>query len=215
MKYAAVLFDLDGTLLDTLADIGDSMNRTLAAFGMPTYPIDRYKTMVGDGVDILVKRAVPESRQDPETLSNVAKAYRDDYAQNWAVKSGPYPGITELLESLAQRKIRLAVLSNKPHEFTLQCVERFLSQVHFDEVVGAGRFPHKPDPTAAIHIARSLDLEPREFAYLGDTNTDMRTAVSAGMYPIGVTWGFRSRDELIASGAQFLADQPSDVLGLV
>lgn len=215
-KCDAVLFDLDGTLLDTLRDIADSVNRALEKMGFEPHPVDRYRTMVGDGVEVLARRALPEGHHDDKTLANLAVAYRDDYGRNWAVHTAPYPGIVELLQGLKQRGIRTAVLSNKPHAFTVQCVERFLPGGPFEVVQGAGlQFPNKPDPAGALHIARQMRLPPERFLYLGDTNTDMQTAVAAGMLPVGATWGFRERKELVESGAKAIVDHPIDVLGLL
>jgi phosphoglycolate phosphatase len=215
-KCDAVVFDLDGTLLDTLRDIADSVNRALESMGFAPHPVDRYRTMVGDGVEILARRALPEIHHDAKTVAALAKAYREDYGRNWAVHSAAYPGIVELLTGLKQRGIRTAVLSNKPHAFTVQCVEQFLPGGEFEVVQGSGgQFPNKPDPAGALHIAGLMQLPPERFLYLGDTNTDMRTAVAAGMLPVGATWGFRDRKELIDSGAKAIADHPTDVLGLL
>ena len=212
-KFDAILFDLDGTLLDTLADIAHSMNRALEKMRLPTHPIDRYRTMVGDGVEILVRRAIPPSLHDPKTMSDLAAAYREDYARHWADQSAPYPGILDMLNGLKQREIRTAVLSNKPHGFTVQCVERFLPTADFQIVLGAGtQFPHKPHPAAALHIADQMQLPTKQFLYLGDTNTDMKTAIAAGMFPVGATWGFRDEGELLASGAGRIVHHPRNVL---
>ncbi len=215
-KCDAVLFDLDGTLLDTLRDIADSVNRVLQSMGFVPHPADQYRTMVGDGVEILARRALPESHHDAKTVAALAAAYREDYSANWANHSAPYSGIVELLQGLKERGIRTAVLSNKPHAFTVQCVERFLPGGEFEVVQGSGgQFPNKPDPAGALHIAGLMQLPPERFLYLGDTNTDMRTAVAAGMLPVGATWGFRERKELVDAGAKAIADQPIEVLKLL
>jgi phosphoglycolate phosphatase len=171
--------------------------------------------MVGDGVEILARRALPEAHRDARSVAVLAAAYREDYDHNWAVHTAPYLGIVELLQGLRQRGIRTAVLSNKPHPFTVRCVERFLPGGHFEVVQGAGsQFPHKPDPAGALHIAGRMQLPPGRFLYVGDTNTDMRTGVAAGMVPVGVTWGFRDRAELVESGAWAIVGDPIEVLGL-
>ncbi len=215
-KYDAAVFDLDGTLLDTLRDIADSVNRVLEKMGFEPHPLDRYRTMVGDGVEVLARRALPKGHDDAKNLAALAAAYREDYGRNWAVHTAPYRGIAELLRGLNQRGIRMAVLSNKPHAFTVQCVERFLPDAKFEMVQGSGlQFPNKPDPAGALHIAGQMHLPPERFLYLGDTNTDMRTAIAAGMFPVGATWGFRDRKELVESGALATVDHPVGVLGLL
>ena len=216
MNHDAILFDLDGTLLDSLRDIAEAGNRVLATFGFPAHPVDRYRTMVGDGVEILARRILPEAHRDPATIADVASAYRADYAKSWDVHSAPYDGVAELLTALAERKVRMAILSNKPHVFTLQCVGQFLAGHTFDVIQGAGgAFAPKPDPAGALHVAKELGIAPTRFLYVGDTDTDMKTATAAGMYAVGALWGFRSREELVASGAAVLAATPGDVLGFL
>lgn len=214
--YAAVLFDLDGTLLDTLADLGNAVNRTLEAHGLPTHPLDAYRNFVGDGVYKLIERALPADRRDPQTFESCLQTYRKDYARNWNVQTRPYPGIAELLDELIARRIRLAVLSNKPDEFTQVCVRQLLGRWRFDVVLGArDDIPPKPDPASALEIARRLELSPGQFIYLGDSGVDMQTARAAGMTCVGALWGFRTREELQAAGAQKLIRHPLELLELL
>ena len=209
----AVLFDLDGTLLDTLQDIADACNAALAGHGFPAHPVDAYRYFVGDGVPALITRVVPRDHHDAATLANVGAAYREEYQKNWNATTRPYDGIPELLNALTQRGLALAVLSNKPDDFTRRCVDEFLPKWRFSIVQGASQaYPPKPNPAAALHIAAALKLPTDEFAYLGDTDTDMKTAISAGMLPVGVLWGFRTAEELSRSGARFILEQPSDLL---
>ncbi len=216
MHLEAVLFDLDGTLLDTLDDLADSANAALRRLGLPQHPVASFKQFIGDGVETLVRRALPPERHDPQTLVRCAELLREEYGRRWADKTRPYEGIPELLDALAARRLPLAVLSNKPQEFTRLCVERLLPRWRFDAVVGAGgALPRKPDPKGALHIASALGISAERILYLGDTNTDMQTAVAAGMYPVGALWGFRTRDELLASGARALAERPADVLSWI
>lgn len=216
MKYKAVLFDLDGTLLDTLADLADSMNAALAREGMPTHPAEAYRYFVGDGVANLVRRAVPADRRDDRPLGeNLAAAMRAEYRRRWDAKTRPYDGVPELLAELARRGLRTAVLSNKPHESTCLCVGKLLAFHRFGAVQGvADGVPLKPDPAGALGIADRLDVAPADFLYVGDTGTDMRTAVAAGMYAVGALWGFRPADELAAAGARKLIERPADLLDL-
>ena len=216
MKFRAVLFDLDGTLLDTLDDLADSMNASLRRFGFPAHPVDTYRILVGDGLLNLVSRALPEGHRDDTTADNVASAQWEEYAKKWANKTHPYEGVPELLDTLQERGIAICVLSNKPDDFTRIIVQKFLSKWRFAVVRGQSEdTPIKPDPTAANQIALKLGLRNSEFLYVGDSNTDMKTASAAGMFGVGVLWGFRPKDELIAAGAKALIERPSDLLQFV
>jgi len=217
MRYAAVLFDLDGTLLDTLEDLGDSVNAVLARLGHPTQEMSRYRYFVGDGVSNLVRRALPEPLgRDEAVVETVTPLVRAEYGRRWHDKTHPYPGVPELLTGLAHRGVKLSVLSNKPHPATLEVMGYFLSEWRFDVVLGARPgVPIKPDPGAALDVCTQLGVRPGVVLYLGDTNTDMQTAVGAGMYPVGALWGFRTADELLDSGARALVAHPRDVLDLI
>jgi len=211
----AVLFDLDGTLLDTLTDLADSMNAVLANLGLPVHSRDAYRYFVGDGLEILAQRVLPEERRTESLIQRCAEEMRARYQEHWADKSEPYQGIPELLNSLARRDLSLNILSNKPDEFTRLMIKHFLPNWQWSQVRGARPdTPKKPDPSGALAVAEQLGLAPRQFLYLGDTNTDMRTAIAAGMYPIGVLWGFRTRQELEESGARTVLHHPLDLLKL-
>lgn len=213
MKYESVIFDLDGTLLNTLEDIAGSLNRVLRERGLGTHTTDAYRYLVGSGATELVVRALPLGKRDKELIADCVEAFHVEYRRNWNIRTRPYDGVPELLDSLADRGIRIAVLSNKPHEFTVLCVRQYFSGCDFAAVLGQGEgVPLKPDPTGALEIARRLGIPPREFIFAGDTGIDMETAVRAGMFPLGVLWGFRSEKELIESGAIETVSQPIDVL---
>jgi phosphoglycolate phosphatase len=216
MSYRAVLFDLDGTLLDTLDDLADSTNAALRSLGFPEHPPPAYQYFVGDGMENLVRRALPAERYDAALAARAAALVQREYAQRWAVKSRPYAGNPELLDALVARGTAMAVLSNKPEEFTQLCVARLLPQWSFPVVVGArAGLPRKPDPTGAREVVHRLGVAPVEVLYLGDTNTDMQTALAAGLFPVGALWGFRTADELRAAGARVLLKKPQDLLGLL
>ena len=217
MTYSAVLFDLDGTLLDTLADLGDSMNAVLVGLGYPAHELDAYRYFVGDGVENLVRRTLPENvRADAALVRSVVARMRAEYSRRWKDKTRLYDGIPELLDGLLSKGIRLAILSNKPHTAVLEVVDHFFGKWHFDAALGARPdVPIKPDAGAALEVARTMALSPAAFLYLGDTNTDMITAAAAGMFPVGALWGFRTEEELRASGALALAAHPRQVLDLV
>jgi phosphoglycolate phosphatase len=210
----AVLFDLDGTLLDTVDDLADCMNAAVAAEGLPTAPVAAHKLMVGDGVANYVLRALPQGcRADKELIGRVTSRYRELYSRNWAVKTRPYEGIVELLEALTRKRLRLAVLSNKPDDFTREMIRHFLGRFPFDAVRGAVQdVPLKPDPSAALAIAAEMGIGPGRFLYVGDTATDMKTALAAGMFAVGALWGFRTRQELQAAGAEAIIERPMQLL---
>jgi phosphoglycolate phosphatase len=212
--HDAVLFDLDGTLIDSLRDIAESMNRTLARLGNPIHPVDAYRTFVGDGVQQLAQRALPPGADD-STIATFLDAYRADYRISWKVHTRPYPGIPALLATLADRGIPMAVLSNKPDAVTRTCVEYFFPDTPFIAVHGQRPdVPRKPDPAAALAIAAAMNRSPASCVFVGDTSTDMDTATAAGMLAAGVTWGFRGEDELIAHGADLIAHEAGALLGL-
>ena len=212
-SHLAVLFDLDGTLLDTLEDLADATNAALGELGLPPHPLEDYKQFVGDGIENLIRRALRQERPDDALLARGIELARGQYARRWAEKTRPYPGIAELLDALTTRRIPMAVLSNKPDEFTRLCVERLLPNWQFQVVQGASdNLPRKPHPGGALAIAAEILVVPADVLYLGDTNTDMQTAVAAGMFPVGALWGFRTAEELLSNGAAALAGTPGDVL---
>ncbi|PTL83501.1 HAD family hydrolase [Vitiosangium sp. GDMCC 1.1324] len=211
MHLRAALFDLDGTLLDSLHDIGAAMNHALATHGLPVHPLAAYRHFVGEGVRVLVSRAVPA---DQEALHEpVLAAYRAFYAEHMLDHTQPYPGIPEVLARLAGEGVKLAVLSNKPDAATRRLVAALLPDVRFGAVYGerAG-VPRKPDPTAALGVAAELNVGPGDCAFVGDTAVDMETARAAGMYGVGVTWGFRDVEELQTHGARALARTSDELL---
>lgn len=216
MAYKAILFDLDGTLLDTLEDLGNSMNRVLAKEGFPLYPIDAYRYFVGDGITMLVTRTLPPENHDDDTIQRCLEAFREDYNRSWNIKTKPYDDIPEMLDSVAAHGLKMAILSNKPHVFTKYCVAELLPNWNFDMVLGQrDGLPRKPDPAGALEIAEFFQVPPSEFLYLGDTAVDMQTAIAARMFPVGALWGFRTREELEENGAQVLLNQPMELLSLL
>ncbi|MEN8151216.1 MAG: HAD family hydrolase [Planctomycetota bacterium] len=215
-KFDAVMFDLDGTLLDTLEDLADSMNAVLEARGHPVHPVDAYRYFVGDGMTTLIRRALPEDARDEATILAAAAEMREVYAARWDEKSTSYGGIPEMLEDLSSQGLRLCVLSNKPDAFTKLCVAKLLDGDRFEIVRGVvDGGPKKPDPAGAIGIAAEMGIPTERFLYLGDTNTDMKTANGAGMHAIGAAWGFRTEEELVESGARVVIHHPSELVGLL
>jgi phosphoglycolate phosphatase len=213
MRCRAVVFDLDGTLLDTLEDLADSMNQVLSAMGYPLHRTEDYRYFVGDGMEMLVRRALPAPGRKDHIVARGLAAMEAEYRRRWSRRTRPYPGVPAMLEELRSRRTPMAILSNKPQEFTRMTVSTLLQRWSFDAVSGARPgVPRKPDPTAALEIAAHLRVRPRECFYLGDTATDMETACRAGMYAVGALWGFRGAAELEAGGARVLARKPADFL---
>ncbi|MDF1614863.1 HAD family hydrolase [Desulfurivibrio dismutans] len=215
-KYQAVLFDLDGTLLDSLADIADSMNKVLADLNLPTHPHVQYRYFVGSGMETLVRRALPPQQVPETTVAKALDAMRREYHRNWQRQTRPYHDIPELLSTLAGQHFKLAILSNKPDDFTRKCVANLLDHKLFTVVRGARPdTPKKPDPAGALAVAAQLALPPESFCYVGDSGIDMQTARGAGMFAVGVRWGFREAEELLANGADRLISRPLELLQLL
>jgi len=216
-RMHGVVFDLDGTLLDSLADIANAGNAVLAARGFPVHPPDAYRLFVGDGVRRLIHRLVPQAYQeDPVLLEQFLGDYVAQYARTWNVESRLYDGVTELLDALVQRHVRMGVLSNKPQAATARCVEYFLGGYPFAAVLGqqADR-PPKPDPTGVRELLELLQIPAEQCCYVGDTAVDIQTALSAGIFAVGATWGFRDVTELLDAGAQAIIHDPRELLPIV
>lgn len=217
MGFQGAIFDMDGTLLDTLTDIAEAANDALAELKFPTFPVEDYRYFVGDGVKVLMARLLPqEFEQNEEVHEKFLQLYSKYYSQKWNQNTQPYRGIPELLNILQQKNFRLGILSNKPHAFTVKCAEKILADWKFDFILGQkDEIPRKPDPAGAIIIRDAWSLSSSEILYFGDTGTDMLTAKRAGFYALGVTWGFRPEDELREAGADLIIHHPLDVLSLL
>ncbi|WP_435011565.1 HAD family hydrolase [Tundrisphaera lichenicola] len=216
MTFRAVMFDLDGTLLDTLADIATAANQALDREGMPTHPSADFRRFIGDGVAMLFRRALPPDRTDDALVGRCVAAFHDAYSRVWHDQTRPYEGITELLDALVGRDLVLSVLSNKPDDFTQLYGNHYLARWPFRVVLGQrDHVPRKPDPAGALEIADRLEIDPAAFVYVGDSGVDMKTAKAAGMFAVGVSWGFRPVEELRATGADAIIDHPSELLGLL
>jgi phosphoglycolate phosphatase len=212
MKYKGLIFDLDGTLLDTLKDLADAANASLDHFGFPVHPEDGYRYFVGEGLKTLVRRILPDSATEDD-VNKIMEKFAEIYAGNWNANSAPYPGISDMLKSLSDAGLQLAVLSNKPHSFTKICVDTFFPDCSFTCVYGKrDGIARKPDPVGALEIAGKMNMSVDEILYVGDTATDMQTGNNAGMKTIGVEWGFRERQELEQNNAWKIASTPEEVL---
>ncbi|MCC8193543.1 MAG: HAD family hydrolase [Deltaproteobacteria bacterium] len=207
----AVIFDLDGTLVNSLEDLADCVNTALAACSLPAHPLASYKYFVGMGLENLIRSAVPAGTTDA-LRNDVAVRYRAEYSRHWARKSRPYDGILPMLERLEAMRVPMAVLSNKSQLFTGAFVKHFFPSTPVLSVQGSpAGGTAKPDPAMALGIAARMGLDPGDIAFMGDTCTDMDTAGNAGMLAVGVTWGFRPESELVAHGVKVLLHRPEEL----
>lgn len=214
MQYKAVIFDLDGTLVDSLADLSDSVNLMLESYGFPTHEMEKYRYFVGNGSKKLMERTLPRDKAaSAEFVEEALVKYKAIYKERLLEKTRPYNGVRELLAELKSRGIPLAVCTNKHNDAALTIVKILFAPGTFEEVLGdRPGFPKKPNPATSLEIASHLGVKPDEVAYLGDTSVDMETAVHAGFLPVGVLWGFRPEEELVKSGAKVLLKAPLELL---
>lgn len=208
-----VIFDLDGTLLDTIGDLAASCNAVLALRGLPQHSYEAYCGFVGNGIMRLVERALPEPLRTPETVALVRADFVDYYTKHIDVHTRPYEGIPELLSALSARGVRMAVASNKFQAGTEKLVARFFPGIRFDAVFGQRPgVPLKPDPAVVEEILAVTGVARERVLYVGDSGIDMQTAAAAGVRSAGVSWGFRDREELAGNGAGRIADRPEELL---
>ncbi len=209
------IFDLDGTLLNTLDDIALAMNTVLEEFSLPSIEVQAYRWIVGGGAEGIAKNVLPASMSSAEQVQGFIQRFRHHYRYNLHDKTYPYDGIMQMLEALRNRDYKLAVLSNKPQEFTEEIVDYYFnkSAPFFSPVFGQRNdIPIKPSPQSAIFISRDWDILPEDIAFVGDSEVDIRTAQNAGMISFGAVWGFRGEDELLAAESDYLLYQPLDLL---
>lgn len=213
--FAAVIFDLDGTLLNTLPDIARAINGVLRRHGFPEHREESYRGMVGWGLFEAMRLALPEGNRSDEEVLPLAEALTEEYRRNPVVNTVPYQGIPTLLDSLTDRGIEMSILSNKHHETAVEVVGTILDRWSFTVVQGfRDDVPGKPDPAGALMIAEQMGVQPGQVLYVGDSGVDMKTAVAAGMYPAGVLWGFKPREEIEEAGAQLLVSDPEEIIAL-
>ncbi len=214
MKFKAVIFDLDGTLLNTLDDLADSANHVLSELGFPTHDIDAYKYFIGNGIPKLIERCLPKDRQ--EYHEKALSAFSGYYAVHSKDKTAPYKDIPQLLSKLCDKGILLGVITNKAHDIAVGVVEDYFGKDVFGYIRGLdSSIKAKPDPAGALSVAEKLKVKPSEVLYIGDSGVDMQTAKNAGFTALGVLWGFRTKDELINGGAKFIAEKPLDILNFI
>lgn len=211
MSYLSVIFDLDGTLVDTLHDLADTCNEVLVSHHFPTHPTSAFKTFVGNGLQILMNRITPVGT-DELVLQQCCELFSKRYSQNWNRNSCPYEGINDMLSALKRHGVLLAVLSNKPHEFTKLFIDEYFPYDLFSIVYGQREgFPKKPDPTVALQVSAQFDVHPQETLFVGDSSVDIMTGKAAGMGTAGVSWGFRSVQELTDIKADIVVHNPLEL----
>jgi phosphoglycolate phosphatase len=213
MQYAGIVFDLDGTLLDTLDDIAASANAALHQMQCSPHSRESYREYVGHGLKSMARQALPAQRHADGDIQLFVDLYRASYAKQWKDTSRPFDGIPELLDALVERRIPLAVLSNKRNDFTGECVRTFLGKWPFEVVRGEVEgVPLKPDPTAALAVVAYLNVDPRQCLFVGDSDVDIETANRAGMPSAGVLWGYRSREVLEQCNPSFIVAHPKELM---
>ena len=209
-----VIFDLDGTLLDTVLDLADATNHALEACGFPLHPAEAYYNFVGRGINNLFRAAMPEQERTEENVSRMRSFFIPYYNDHNTDRSHPYPGIPELLSRLTEENIALAVASNKYQQATEKLVRHFFPATPFSIILGQREgFPLKPDPSIVHLILERTETQPDEVLYVGDSGIDMQTAANAGVESVGVSWGFRPVYELNENGACHVANMPEDIIG--
>ncbi|HLP04754.1 MAG TPA: HAD family hydrolase [Paludibacter sp.] len=211
-----VIFDLDGTLLDTVADLAASTNHALRMCGFPPHEVDSYRFFIGNGLNKLLERALPETAKTSENITQLRVHFLEYYREHNSDLTVPYKGIPELLLQLQETGVKLAVASNKYHEGTQQLVNQFFPDIRFSAVFGQREnIPAKPDPVVVEDILAIAGTNKNEVLYVGDSGVDMQTAKNAGIDAAGVTWGLRPRAELEAFSPEFLIDKPGEVLDII
>ena len=209
----AVLFDLDGTLVNSLSDLAASTNFALTKFGFSTHETEKYKYFVGDGMAKLIERALPEDKRDMETINTTLDIFMEHYRAHYVDKTVPYDGISELLDKLTG--VKKAVISNKAEEMATVVTKKLLGE-RFDIVCGKREgYPTKPDPTLTLEIIEKLGVASNECIFVGDSGMDMAVAKNSGCVALGVLWGFRSEEELLLNGADYIAKKPAEILEII
>ena len=211
----SIIFDLDGTLLNTIEDLANACNYALTTLGYKTHEVEKYKTFVGNGIYKLVERMLPEDRRDMENIEKALKLFDTYYEKHMIDMTKPYDGIMEMLDSLINRGINIAVVSNKPHEFTTEVVKNYFGD-RFKVVYGHKKnTKEKPDPWAVLEVIEEFNVNKDECLYIGDSEIDINTAKNAGVKSVGVEWGFRGKGELEAAGANYIVNKPEQILEIL
>lgn len=212
----AILFDLDGTLLNTLSSIATAFNQALEKMGYPQHPTEQYRYFIGDGVFQCAQRCLPANEANQATISRLVELERIEYQKSWHEQVQPYHGVADLLVELGNREILTAVLTNKDQQAAEQCVQRFFPSHEFSHILGYdGSRPHKPDPTGGNWILKKIGIDQKHAMMVGDTAVDILTGKACKMRAVGVLWGFREAAELNQAGADYIIQQPRELLDLL
>lgn len=215
MIYKAVIFDLDGTLVNSIEDIADAMNTVLNSYNYPTHSYKAYENFIGNGIRSLVIKALPELHRDDAQINSCFDAMMNAYRNRCTIKTKPYDGIIDLLDQLKSSELKMGVLSNKEDKLTKKVISALLPN-YFDPILGLKIEAHKkPNPVVALEICKTLNVQPEETIYVGDTTIDMQTANNANMLAVGVPWGFRDKKELVENGAKHILNHPSDLIEIL
>lgn len=216
MPKRLAIFDLDGTLLNTIADLATATNQALDACGFPTHPIEAYPFFVGNGINKLFERALPAEARTEENVLRIRAHFLPYYDEHNADLSRPYPGIPQLLENLQAAGIQVAVASNKYHRATEKLIRHYFPTIRFAAILGQREgVPIKPHPQIVEDILALVPVSKEEVIYIGDSGVDMQTALNAGVESIGVTWGFRPREELLQNSPTHLADTAKEIENII
>lgn len=208
--YKLCAFDMDGTFVNSLGDIAAAMNRALKSLGFDEYPTDAYRQMVGSGMSVLCRRALPN--EDEDTVRALMERYNEDYLKNCCVKTAPYDGMVELAERLKDNGAHCVILSNKPHQQACEIAEKVIPSGVFDAILGkTERFPIKPAPDSLLYLMDKFGVTKSETAYIGDSDVDIKLGKAADVYTIGVSWGFRGEAELLSAGARAVAHNVNEL----
>ena len=214
-KIRAVLFDLDGTLSNTLDDLAASVNHALAAHGYPVHEVYAYRYFVGNGAYMMIRRALPEDARDDANVKRLQATFLEHYAAHSQDKTGPYDGVIDLVKRLRQEGYATAVVTNKPDSAAQEIVASMFPGL-FDVVVGQrDGVPTKPDPAMPHLVMKELGVTPDECVFIGDSNVDILTGANSGAHAVGVLWGFRDREELLEAGAQDLIAKPDELMAIL
>ncbi len=213
--YKAVLFDLDGTLINTLEDLAAASNHALAAYGYPPRPVEDFKLLAGNGVAVMLERAMPEGERTPRRIAALKEKFLEYYGLHYADKTAPYAGVPELLRTLKVKGYKRAVVTNKVEEMAKVILNKLYPNC-FDLILGQREgVPTKPDPTLAHMAMKELGVSPEECVFMGDSGVDIQTAVNSGALPVGVLWGFREEPELLRNGAKRLIGRAEELLNIL
>ena len=220
MKFKGIIFDLDGTVADTGDDLSYAINLTLESYGFAKKSREEILKHINFGARAFLSGCLPDEIKKnadyDDFLDKALARYKEFYALHYLEKTRLYDGIADLVESLHQNKTKMCVLSNKQEDMTKKIVTSLLNEDYFVEILGGSeRFPHKPEPDSALYMAERMEVSPCDVLYIGDSDVDMKTAVNAGMYPLGVTWGYRTESVIADAGAKKIAHSPGEILEFV